>query len=101
MTPETTYLTPDESNLRGNWIMQKDGSVIADVTEKRIDWLTKHHLEHIATDSSGWEILYHDPCDGRIWELTFPQGEMHGGGPRSLQVLSVDDAAIKYPHAVI
>ena len=51
--------------------------------------------------SAGWETLYRDPRDGRLWELTYPQSEMHGGGPRRLHVLSRDEAAAKYEHAAI
>ena len=101
MAPQMTELTLDEGDLRGNWLVQKDRSVVADATEQRIEWLTKQKLQRIAKDSSGWETLYRDPRDGRLWELTSPQREMQGGGPRRLRVLSRDEAAAKYPHATI
>jgi immunity protein 27 of polymorphic toxin system len=94
-------LAPDEVDLRGDWVVQKDRSVVADATEQRIEWLTTQKLERIANDWSGWESLYRDPRDGRLWELTYPQGEMQGGGPRRLHVLSRDEAAAKYSHAAI
>ena len=93
-------LATEEVDLRGNWIVQKDRSVVGDTTEQRIEWLTQK-LERIASDSSGWETLYRDPRDGRLWELTYPQSEMHGGGPRRLHVVSRDEAAGKYSHAAI
>jgi hypothetical protein len=96
-----TELAPDEGDLRGDWIVQRDRSVVADATEQRIEWLTKQKLQPIAKDSSGWETLYRDPKDGRLWELTYPQSEMHGGGPRRLHVVSRDEAATKYSHAAI
>lgn len=96
-----TELAPDESDLRGDWLVQNDRSVIADATEQRIEWLTKQVLQRIAKDSSGWEMLYRDPRDGRLWVLTYPQGEMHGGGPRRLHIVSRDEAATKYSHAAI
>ncbi len=101
MAPQMTELAPDESDLRGDWLVQKDRSVVADATEQRIEWLTKQKLQRIARDSSGWETLYRDPRDGRLWELTYPQSEMHGGGSRRLHVVLRDEAAIKYPHAAI
>lgn len=96
-----TELAPEERDLRGDWLVQKDRSVVADATEQRIEWLTTHQLQRIARDSSGWETLYRDPRDGRLWALTYPQSEMHGGGPRRLHVVSRDDAATKYSHAAI
>jgi len=94
-------LTSKEVDLRGDWIVQKDRSVVADAIEKRIESLTTQKLERIANDSSGRETLYRDPRDGRLWELTYPQGEMQGGGPRRLHLLSHDEAAAKYSHAAI
>jgi hypothetical protein len=97
----TTELASEEVELRGNWVVQPDRSVVGDTTEERIEWLTTQKLERIANDSSGWEILYRDPRDGRLWELTYPRGEMHGGGPRRLRIISRDEAAVKYEHAAI
>jgi Immunity protein 27 len=94
-------LASGECDLRGDWLVRKDGSVVADTTEQRIEWLTKQKLHRIAKHSSGWETLYRDPTDGRLWELTYPQSEMHGGGPRRLHVLSRDEATAKYPNASI
>jgi Immunity protein 27 len=94
-------LAPDEVDLRGEWLAQKDRSVVADATEQRIEWLTTQKLEWLASDPSGWETLYRDPRDGRLWELTYPQGEMQGGGPRRLHVISRDEVAAKYSHAAI
>ena len=59
-------LAPEEVDLRGDWIVQKDRSVVADAAEQRIEWLTKEKLQRIANDSSGWETLYRDPRDGRF-----------------------------------
>jgi hypothetical protein len=101
MASPMTELAQEEVDLRGDWIVQKDRPVVADATEQRIEWLTTQKLERIANDSSGWETLYRDPRDGRLWELTYPQSEMHGGGPHHLHVLSRDEAAAKYEHAAI
>src|SRR6476646_8546144 len=94
-------LAPEEVDLRGDWLVQKDRSVVGDATEQRIKWLTTEKLERVANDWSGWETLYRDPRDGRLWELTYPQSEMQGGGPRRLRVLSPDEAAAKYSPAAI
>jgi len=90
-----TDLLPDESVLLGNWTTE-GRSVVPDDTSRRIDWLVRFRLERLAKDSSGWETLYRDPTDGRLWEHRYPQGEMHGGGPPQLRVISVNQAASKY-----
>lgn len=101
MATNATDLAPDERELRGHWPVQEDRSVTADAVEQGTEWLTKQKLERIAKRSSGWETLYRDPTDGRLWELTYPQSKMHGGGPRRLHVASRDEAAAKYSNAPI
>jgi hypothetical protein len=41
-------------------------------------------------------VLYVDPTDGRYWELTYPQGDMQGGGPPQIRVVSEEDAQARY-----
>jgi len=86
-------LKPDETDLRGEWIVV-DGKVIGNEICDRIAFLIKHYLKKVA--GGGWETLYVDPNDGRYWELTYPESEMHGGGPPSLAVLSKEQAEAKY-----
>jgi hypothetical protein len=86
-------LKPEETDLIGNWLMV-DEKVVGDTTCERIKILTSHYLEQIA--GGGWETLYKDPQDNRYWELTYPQGEMHGGGPPRLTCLSAAEVKEKY-----
>jgi hypothetical protein len=90
-------LKPDEIDLIGGWIKDLN-RVTGDSVEVRIGQLIAHHLQKIAVspESGGWEILYHDPIDGRYWELTYPHSEMHGGGPKRLTNLSAIAADAKY-----
>jgi hypothetical protein len=90
-------LSFSEVELVGKWIM-KDGKVRADETCDRIQWLTTHHLRKVATSKQwgDWETLFEDPDDGRFWERTYPQGEMQGGGPPRLSLLSREKAQAKY-----
>jgi immunity protein 27 of polymorphic toxin system len=88
-------LKPNETDLLGKFLIV-DGTVIGDTTTERIEVLVKELLGKIAVDATGWETLYRDPSDGRYWELTYPQGEMHGGGPPRLTYLSDDQARAKY-----
>jgi hypothetical protein len=39
-------------------------------------------LTKVHTDASGWTGYFRDRDSRAIWEVTYPQGEMHGGGPR-------------------
>ncbi len=90
-------LKPEETTLTGRWLLDH-GVYRGDVTCERIEWLTKYELQRLANSPKwgDWEILFIDPADGRFWELTYPQGEMHGGGPPQLQVLSNSEAREKY-----
>jgi hypothetical protein len=57
-------------------------------------------LEKLGHDWSGWETLYRNPATGALWEITYPHGEMHGGGPRRLSEITPSDAAAKYPERI-
>ena len=63
---------------------------------RRIHYLVTHRLARLDTDESGWETLYRDPQDSRLWEHTYPHSGMHGGGPPALHVISPQAAAAKY-----
>jgi hypothetical protein len=63
---------------------------------ERVEWLVTSQLHRVATDPSGWNTLYEDPRDGRLWELTYPKSEMHGGGPPTLTVVAKDEARHRY-----
>jgi len=58
---------------------------------------TLERLEKLATDASGWLSLYRDPATGRLWELSFPSSEAHGGGPRQLAPITEPEAKARYP----
>jgi len=97
LAPKPMKLDPSETDLIGRWL-ELNGSVVADPVEQRIGDLVARHLKKVAVSpqSGAWETLYRDPSDGRFWELTYPHGEMHGGGPTRLTSLSADEAAKKY-----
>jgi hypothetical protein len=92
-------LQPDETELVGQWL-NTGGRIQGDSGCRRIEWLVSERLRRLGADASGWDVLYRDPRDGRLWELTFPMSEMHGGGPPRLSLISPDAAASKYPAAV-
>jgi hypothetical protein len=92
-------LRPDETELTGKWLL--DGQTMrADDVSQRIELLTKDVLQTLAVSRyGGWETLFRDPSDGRLWERTYPRGELHGGGPPKLAVISEADARAKYDFA--
>jgi hypothetical protein len=85
-------LVSDEVELRGGW----GGGGEPDAVERRIRWLVAHRLEALASADGGWSWLLRDPRDGRLWELTFPTGSIHGSGPRRLAVTTPEHAAEIY-----
>lgn len=88
------YPTPAESVIEGRWVFAK-GKMVADEAALRIDDLTASYFEFVA-GIDGWNLLYRDPRDGRLWEQTYPQSELHGGGPPKLAVVTLDEARTRY-----
>lgn len=70
--------------------------MIEDEQCERIYSLRNDYLRRITSDESGWDILYQDPEDMRYWELIYEHGELQGGGPPSLVLLSGTEARSKY-----
>jgi hypothetical protein len=88
-------LLPNETCLKGKWL-PKDGRVEADEVCARIEELTRTVLRTLGHDASGWDTLFVDPADGRLWELTYPDSNQHAGGAPELRHLSVEQAKGKY-----
>ena len=72
------------------------GRVQADANARRIENLVHSQLREVGRDASGWDALYVDPHDGRLWELLYLESESQGGGPPTLRNLSVSAARVKY-----
>ena len=86
MKAEFADLAPDERVLVGAWT---DGPGSEhDEADRRIFWLVSRRLIPLAVTEGGWRQLFRDPRDGRLWELTFPHGSLHGGGPRRLECVA-------------
>lgn len=94
---DSLCLQPAEKDLVGNWV-PGDKGLQADETARRIEWLMSSVLQRIADSAQwgAWETLFRDPDDGRFWERTYPNGEMHGGGPPQLTNISPEQARAKY-----
>lgn len=90
-------LRPEELELIGKWVQEGSG-LRNDSVASRIEFLLLHILQKVATSPKwgDWEVLYRDPADGRLWERTFPEGHLQGGGPPRLKVLTEEEALLKY-----
>src|SRR5215204_7785965 len=95
MTGSHLDLQPDEERLVGTWEEPGPGTH-HDEVDRRILWLVSRRLTLLGVAEGGWRQLYRDPRDGRLWELTFPHGSLHGGGPRRLAVTSSEAATETY-----
>jgi hypothetical protein len=89
-----------ETEIRCDWT-SVDGRMEGDEACERIRQLSDSYLIELGRDWSGWETLYADPADSRLWERTYPQGEMHGGGPPLLRVIEEREAREKYGEAAV
>jgi len=58
-------------------------------------------LRKLASADGGWSTLYCDPSDRRLWEMTYPQGDLHGGGLPVLRVIVREEAIRRYGAASI
>jgi hypothetical protein len=66
------------------WTLSGSKMVVGGDHEIIQDLIT-NQLDQVKVDSSGWLSLYRHRDSGEFWELSYPQGEMHGGGPRMLR----------------
>lgn len=91
-------LSPNETKLVGKWLADGAGHLVPDETSDRIEWLVIHCLVELGFSKhfGAWETLFLDPSDGRLWERTYPQGHLQGGGPPSLKTIDIDRAEQKY-----
>lgn len=88
-------LDPEEHELVGSWV-EVNGARTLDEVDRRIFWLVTRRLAPRGIVQGGWEQLYQDPRDGRYWELSFPEGSLHGGGPRRLECIAPSVARERY-----
>jgi Immunity protein 27 len=95
--PNDVGLSPNENLLVGQWVTQ-DNRVVEDAVCMRIRWLIADKLKRVANENSGWSVLFLDPLDGRLWELSYSHSEWHGDGPPKLEFVSADLAKTRYGH---
>jgi len=62
--------------------------LIIDQGDRGFDQLF-HELVLVRTGD--WSLLYRHPETGDLWDVTYPQSEMHGAGPKRLRHLTHRD----------
>lgn len=60
-------------------------------SQEALAFIRQRGLIEIHVDASGWVKVYIDPITGHRWQLTYPQGDTHGGGPPLLSKLPVSE----------
>jgi immunity protein 27 of polymorphic toxin system len=97
--------------VEGNVLMEisiadAEAKPILSITEAMAEYSSRRRLIYVVAgiiapraSSNGCDWLG-DRRDGRLWECTYPQGEMHGAGPPQLSVISPEMAAAKYPVSI-
>jgi Immunity protein 27 len=92
---DQTQLEEGEIELIGQWTV-KGPRITGDANCQRIQRLISDYLVSLGADESGWDTLYRDPYSGKLWELSWPQSNLHSGGPPRLRLVSADDVRQKY-----
>ena len=82
---------PDPPDLTDQWVM-RGGQMSNEGDAAAIDELLLSELAQIAATDGRWRRLYRHRTTGRLWELSYPRSEMHGGGPGRLHELSLNSS---------
>ena len=77
---------PSARELNDIWAVE-GGNVVARGDAAAIDDMLASSLEKVGSEEGGWTTIYRDRETNDVWELTYPQSHMHGGGPRRLRLL--------------
>ncbi len=79
--------------LQETWALS-DGRVVARGDAPQINKLLAENLVKVTTHSlsGGWRILYQHNETGKLWELGYPNGGIHGGGLRRSRELDLADS---------
>lgn len=81
--------------ITGKWI--KEGkNIIKDSNCALIKKKLTNDLIKVAISIDGWDILFKGRNFDLYWELTYPQSELHGGGPARLESFNYNEIKNKY-----
>jgi hypothetical protein len=77
----------DLPDFKDVWVL-RDGRTVAEGDAATIDTLLGD-LDRVAHKDGGWTSLHQHRKTGEFWELSYPQSQMHGGGPRRLRQMNI------------
>jgi hypothetical protein len=80
----------NQGKIIGSW-KDVNGRVVADENCDIIERIISEKLVYLADDKSGWNKLYINNIDKSLWELTYPEGDLQGGGPPTLTRVKKDN----------
>ena len=78
-------MTPSE-DLRDVWCFE-NGKMTVRGDAAAIDGMLAKKLDKIKVDPINWIVIFRHRDTNQLWELSYPQSELHGGGPRRLRLL--------------
>lgn len=81
----------NETEIIGQYLLVNNELVVNENVE-RVYNLINNNLKFLSVDESGWDALYIDESDLRLWERIYLESHLHGGGPPSLFLISYDNA---------
>ncbi|MBC6474267.1 MAG: hypothetical protein GDA48_16830 [Hormoscilla sp. GM102CHS1] len=84
-----------KNEIVGQWIFQA-GKIVPDASCKIIEHMISSNFVKVSDREDGWTTLYKEPVEQSYWELTYPDSELHGGGPPKLTKLSEEEVLEKY-----
>jgi len=67
-----------------------------DMHGSEVDIFTKESCIEVATDDTGWVILYRVKGVEEYWVKTYPDSECHGSGEPLLTKITINDAKAKF-----
>ena len=73
----------NHTEITGTWNLI-NGQIEADEMCKVIEQLISEKLVYLSVDNSGWYKLYKNEIDDSLWELSYPNSDLQGGGPPKL-----------------
>jgi len=77
--PSSTELNDIFAIEGGNVVIRGDAGIIDDMLQNK--------LEKVRSDERGWTTVCRHRDTNELWELSYPQSDLHGGGPRRLRMI--------------
>jgi hypothetical protein len=74
-----------DGEIIGKWSFE-NGEIIPDDNCHLIEKMLQNELKELESIQDSWTKIYEEQ-NGTLWELTYPESHLHGGGPPKLKRL--------------